>query len=68
MRLTVEIDIPGVTEAQARNTVRTLDVLEAGEEDAIHLDKVKAADVLEALFSGHWNPDYLIMNDTMSDA
>lgn len=68
MQLDITIALPGVTEAEAREAVRALDIADAGLADAIDLDKVRAADVLEALMSGRWSPHYLVTSDTMSDA
>lgn len=68
LTISLQVYLPDVSEAQARDAVRALDELDAGVADAIHRDKVKAEHVLEALFSGRWNPNYAVINDTMSDA
>ena len=65
MRVSVEVEVPNITVAAARQMVRAID---AQEDDVpIDLDKVTGLDVLELMLNGTWNPDYLLMTHSMTD-
>lgn len=65
MRLSVEVEIPGITVDQAKRTVRDIDAQQ--DEVPIDLDKVKPMDVLELVLNGTWNVDHAVMSQQMED-